>query len=234
MAGDWIKIEKATARKPEVLAIAELLQIHPDHAFGLCVRFWSWCDDHLSSGNARSVTKNALDALLERSGFADALIKVDWLQVRSGSLEVPNFDRHLSQSAKKRGLTAHRVAECKAKKGNAPNVTGALPEKRREDTKTESEGARVVTLETALEFASKKQGYDSETVKAWFSARDSQGWCKGNSLPITNWQSDLDAWVLREARGNAPGGQMQRRPQSEARRDAERTGITSTQTVRRL
>lgn len=30
MAGDWIKVEKATARKPEVLRLADLLQVHPD------------------------------------------------------------------------------------------------------------------------------------------------------------------------------------------------------------
>lgn len=52
MAGDWIKVEKATSRKPEVLRIAAALGVHPDHAFGLCFRFWCWCDDHLKSANA--------------------------------------------------------------------------------------------------------------------------------------------------------------------------------------
>jgi len=30
MAGDWIKIEKATARKPEILRMSELLSVTPD------------------------------------------------------------------------------------------------------------------------------------------------------------------------------------------------------------
>jgi hypothetical protein len=56
------------------------------------------------------------------------------------SLSIPNFDRHMSQSAKARGVTAKRVARHK-RKGNAnanANANGsvtveALPEKRREE-----------------------------------------------------------------------------------------------------
>lgn len=108
MAGDWIKVEKATARKPEVLAIAEILQIHPDHAFGLCVRFWFWCDDQLKTCHAKSVTNVTLDYVVGHTGFANALLEVGWLLARNGSLEVPNFDRHLSESAKKRADSLRR------------------------------------------------------------------------------------------------------------------------------
>lgn len=105
---EWIKVEKATARKPEVLRLADLLGVHPDHAFGLCVRFWFWCDDNLSTGHAPGVTNVTLDAAFGHPGFATALITVGWLRVRDGSLEVPNFDRHLSASAKSRALSGER------------------------------------------------------------------------------------------------------------------------------
>jgi hypothetical protein len=138
MAGDWIKIEKTTARKPEVLRVAAALGIHPDHAFGLCIRWWCWCDDHLETANAAGVSVVLVDSLVERPGFADALILVGWLRVRDGSLEVPNMDRHLSQTAKKRAVTAARVAKHTAKTNskanaqtNADGVSEALPEKRR-------------------------------------------------------------------------------------------------------
>lgn len=108
MAGDWIKIEKATARKPEVLQLADLLSIHPDHAFGLCVRFWMWADDQMANGHAPTVTNVTLDCAFGHNKFADALLKVGWLRVRSGSLEVPNFERHLSESAKNRALSGNR------------------------------------------------------------------------------------------------------------------------------
>lgn len=128
MAGEWIKVEKVTARKPEVLRIAGLLKVHADHAFGLCVRFWFWCDDHLANSNAAGVTKNDVDALLDCPGFADALLSVGWLRVRDGSLEVPNFDRHLSQSSKRRALTAARVSDHRGRKGNKKsNASGVTP-----------------------------------------------------------------------------------------------------------
>lgn len=138
MAGDWIKIEKTTARKPEVLRIAEILQIHPDHAFGLCFRFWSWIDDHLQTANARGVSISLVDSLVDRNGFAEALIDVGWLRVREGSLEIPNMDRHLSQTAKTRAVTAKRVAKHTSKtngKTNGASVSEALAreEKRREE-----------------------------------------------------------------------------------------------------
>lgn len=107
MAGDFIKVEKATARKPEVLRIAMLLQIHPDHAFGLCIRFWSWCDDNMSDGTA-AIDCPILDAVLGTPGFAQALIEVGWLKDRKKALEIPNFDRHLSQSAKVRCAATER------------------------------------------------------------------------------------------------------------------------------
>jgi len=129
MAGDWIKVEKNTARKPEVLRIAAALGIHPDEAFGLCFRFWCWCDDHLESANAAGVSNVLVDALVERKGFADALISVGWLRAREGSLEIPNMDRHLSQTAKKRAVTAQRVARHTHKtnaKTNAGSVSPSL------------------------------------------------------------------------------------------------------------
>lgn len=108
MAGDWIKVEKATARKPEVVGIATRLGIHRRHAFGLCVEFWSWCDDQLKTGHVPSVTTEAIDEFFGHAGFANALLSVGWLLARSGSLEVPHFDRHMSESAKNRALSTVR------------------------------------------------------------------------------------------------------------------------------
>lgn len=108
MAQDWIKVEKTTPEKPEVLCISEILEIHPTHAFGLCVRFWLWCDDQMQSMSQKFVTNVTLDYVVGHKGFADALVVVGWLRVREGSLEVPNFDRHLSESAKKRADSGRR------------------------------------------------------------------------------------------------------------------------------
>ena len=116
MAGDWLKIEKDTARKPEVLAIAKSLGINRQEAFTLCFEFWSWADSSSTDGVIVDVTVDELDALFHCSGFSDALRKVDWLEVRSGSLLVPHFDRHMGQSAKRRALNAKRSAKVRKRK----------------------------------------------------------------------------------------------------------------------
>lgn len=133
MAGDWIKIEKATARKPEVLRIAELLSVHVDHAFGLCVRFWAWCDDHMTDGHALVLELSTLDLTFGHSGFTSALVSVGWLRVRNGCLEVPNFERHLSESAKTRALWSTRKRQQRAKNvsPNCPTKSETREEKRR-------------------------------------------------------------------------------------------------------
>lgn len=113
--------------------MSAILNIHPDHAFGLCVRFWAWCDDNLSNSNATGVTESLLDTLLGHNGVASALIQVGWLQARQGSLVIPNFDRHLSQSAKSRVLAARRQEKYRSRKSNASSVTKTSPDKIRED-----------------------------------------------------------------------------------------------------
>ena len=143
MAGDWIKVEKATARKPEIMGIARELSISMDAAFGLCFRFWCWCDDNLTTGNVFCVTESLLDETFGKQNFASAMVKVGWLQFDGDQMTVPNFERHLSKGAKTRAETAIRVAECKKRKreerysGNEPVTKKALPEKRREDMNTD-------------------------------------------------------------------------------------------------
>ena len=141
MAGDWIKIEMATPDKPEVFAMAAELGIDPDAVVGKLVRFWSWCDQQSIDGNAIPVTQTFLDRITHQPGFSDALRKVGWLEVRSGSLQVPHFDRHNGQSAKARAESNRRVAKHRTVKGNSAGVTDVtqkplqkpLPEKRREE-----------------------------------------------------------------------------------------------------
>lgn len=130
---DWIKVEKSTPRKPEVLRLGAILGIHPDHAFGLCVRFWMWCDEQLQFGCTFGVTGSMIDALLAHNGFADALVEVGWLQVRSGSLAIPNFDRHLSENAKKRAISRKSMAKSRSKARCRESATFTQPEKRREE-----------------------------------------------------------------------------------------------------
>ena len=136
MAGDWMKVEKVTPDKPEIYAMADILDIDPDAVFGKCFRIWSWFDDHTEKGNAPSVTFALLDRKSSVTGFGKAMEQVGWLTNTDEGLNVPNFDRHCGETAKRRGLTAKRVAKSKKTgnaKGNAKVTLDALPEKRREE-----------------------------------------------------------------------------------------------------
>lgn len=119
MAGDWLKIEKDTPEKPEVFAISEKLRISVGDAFLGCFRLWRWADTHTSDGSVPNLPAEAIDTVTRLPGFSQALVAVGWLQVESGTLTLPNFDRHMGQSAKKRVYGAERQRRFRSQDGNA-------------------------------------------------------------------------------------------------------------------
>jgi hypothetical protein len=138
MAGDWIKVQKDTPDKPEVLAIASRMNLDPDAVVGKLVRIWSWFDTHTVDGNALSVTYALLDRLAGVTGFAEQMAFVGWLNQDGHVLSLPNFEYHNGETAKKRALgknrqDKHRSNDESNANSNAPSVTKALPEKRREE-----------------------------------------------------------------------------------------------------
>lgn len=154
MAGDWIKFELITLDKPEVCQIADMAGIDPDAAVGKLLRVWGWFDQQTEDGNAPSVTKKLLDRMVGVSGFCDFMIAVGWMLETAGDdgslVSLPNFGRHNGETAKKRLLTAKRVASHKAKggtanaKSNAASVSDALPKEDVEKSKEQQQqGAGV-------------------------------------------------------------------------------------------
>ena len=123
---------------PAVIGIASATGLDEDTVVGKLHRLWSWANKQTADGNADGVTEKWIDRFLSVTGFAQAMVDVGWLTLRAGGITIPNFDRHNSQSAKVRALTAKRVSACKARKGNAATVTKPVPreEKRREENNT--------------------------------------------------------------------------------------------------
>lgn len=116
MRRPWIKIEACTPDKPEICAIATSLKMDEDMVMGKLVRLWSWVTVNHVKSDDLSVTKEFIDKLVARKGFAEAMIKAGWLQERGERLLLPNFERHHSDAAKTRALTAVRVARHRALK----------------------------------------------------------------------------------------------------------------------
>lgn len=139
MAGDWIKLQKDTPDKPEVLAMATRLGIDPDAVVGKLVRVWSWFDTHTINGNASCVTYSFLDRLTGVTGFAEQMNLVGWLDQQGHDLALPNFGYHNGETAKRRALGKNRTEKHRSgnaegnAEGNASNVTKTSPEKRREE-----------------------------------------------------------------------------------------------------
>jgi hypothetical protein len=151
MAGDWIKLQKDTPDKPEVLAIASRMNLDPDAVVGKLVRIWSWFDTHTVDGNALSVTYALLDRLAGITGFAEQMSFVGWLNQEGHVLSLPNFEYHNGETAKKRALgknrqDKHRSNDESNANSNASSVTNALPEKRREEKSIDIKKDRATSV----------------------------------------------------------------------------------------
>jgi len=201
MAGDWIKIEKSTPTKPEVIAISELLGVSFDHAFGLCFRFWSWCDDHLSDGHARSVTCSAIDTLLGHAGLCAALEKVGWLTVQNDAFAVPNYDRHLSENAKKRALSGRRKQKQRVTQTSRSQRDKSVTreEKRREEnisseTTSLQRYSAVFVKPSVEEIRAYCQERKSQVdAQQFFDFYESKGWMVGRNK-MRDWKACVRTW----------------------------------------
>lgn len=70
-----------------------------------------WCifDSHSTDGFLQGYTLESLDSLTGWPGFSEAMVAVGWLAVKDGlGLEMPEFDAHNGQSAKKRAIDTRR------------------------------------------------------------------------------------------------------------------------------
>lgn len=132
MRRPWIKIEVSTPDKPEICALAKKLRIDADSVVGKLVRLWSWAELSNVDPNDLSVTKEFIDRVCGRKGFAEALIQIGWLQEDGETLFFPKFSRHNGNASKVRGLTARRVELHRHRKAKS-NKLGVTRKRREPD-----------------------------------------------------------------------------------------------------
>jgi hypothetical protein len=143
-------------------------------------------------------------------------------------LYIPNYDRHLSQGAKQRALTARRVANHKGKKnaeGNAPSVTEvthrALPVRYLEEEKEKSINTHSHTAHARPESGGGVEIPPWEHVAAYavtiglaewrakdeFEKLEANGWTDAKGNPIRKWQahfSRVKTWWEADGRPTSP------------------------------
>ncbi len=104
MAGNWIPVSKGLSRKREVISIASATSRSRFEVVGILLDFWAWVDEESADGRLPGLTPASLTAIIGESddAFWTAVVSAGWLVNRSTGLEVPNFQRWLGQSAKRR------------------------------------------------------------------------------------------------------------------------------------
>lgn len=139
MAGDWLKFDKATPDKPEVIVMAATLRISRDEVVGKLLRVWAWADTVSIDGAAVGVPERFIDELVQKKGFAVALRAAGWLHGEDGNLNFANFDRHNGSTAKARAESNRRMVASRKNRNNGCGSVAekaqqkAQPEKRREE-----------------------------------------------------------------------------------------------------
>ncbi len=112
----WIKIDSTLTGKPEVHKLARKLKLDRWSIVGRLIELWGWCDTHTEDGRTM-LSRDDVDAMCGKRGFADALIGVGWLSEDSeDEVSIVDFARHNGASAKRRAEVARDVAKSKAKK----------------------------------------------------------------------------------------------------------------------
>jgi len=112
VAGDWIKMRLDLMEDPAVMEMADRLGVREETVVGYCHAFWSWVSRQCHAESVTGVTLLSLGRRLNLPGFPELLCDVGWLEYDDTGdkpvIRIPNFDRHLSESAKKRALSTNR------------------------------------------------------------------------------------------------------------------------------
>jgi len=191
MPGDWIKLEKTTLTKPEVFQLADILGVDRATVVLALLTVWCWLDSECAECNAPSVTESALNALSGVTGFTQAMVQVGWLEPLEHGYCIPNFERHLSKSAKRRALTARRVQG-----GRTQNVTlPALHQRYQSKSKSKSIEGRVLPSTDPAPRARERDPIWDAVVVEFFSKLDTKKIPKTTATRIGRIVRDLKAYA---------------------------------------
>lgn len=163
MAADWMPIRLDLKDDPAVITIAHETGLDEHGVVGRLVAVWAWANAHTTdgnaSGNALGVTVAWLDRYVGVTGFARAMIAVQWLDTVDASdpsepdsddsiICFPKFDRWNSQAAKRRIDAANRVRAHRAARNDketqtqrACNNSGVTDRVTKEEKRTEEKNA---------------------------------------------------------------------------------------------
>ena len=111
MAGEWLKIDCAIDRKPEVLTVATMVGCPEELVIGRLVRLWAWAV-HVTEDGTVAMPPERLERVAGGDvEFWQAVESVGWIQIEGDQITIPGWEDRFSQSAKARALQNRRVAK---------------------------------------------------------------------------------------------------------------------------
>lgn len=200
---------------PKVVRIASALNADKLRTVGGLMSVWCLFDVHSSDGFLEGYNFAAVDNELRWPGFSQAMADVGWLDEDAKGLNLPRFDTHNGQSAKRRAQDAERKRNVRKTSASEADKTRTREEKRREEI-TEPNGS------VARKRAAKKCPDDFEIdpeLDAWATAERITVNLKAETdkfrdytfkNAITDWRGAWRNWMRR-----AEGDTTKRSPSAE-------------------
>lgn len=142
MAGEWIPIRTDIFDCPQVVRI--LSKLCPDSVrdsservrqtstiVGALVRMWSLFDRYTEDGFLKNYSSEVLDQMVGMAGFSAAVVEVGWLVVVENGLQMPEFSKYLSKTAKTRMKDSQRKKAERAASKECPENVQEVSDKNR-------------------------------------------------------------------------------------------------------
>lgn len=108
---------------PRIGRLVEITDSSEASVIGGLYWLWATADQHSEDGVMPGMTPRTIDRKTGVQGLGDALIAIGWIEAGEKGLLIVRFDEHNGTSAKKRAVTAKRVA---THRSNADVTQGAL------------------------------------------------------------------------------------------------------------
>lgn len=131
MAGDWIKMRGNLWDDPRVSKLVDITGSTEAAVIGALYWLWATADQHTEDGYLPGLSLRQIDRKTGVAGIAAALVNIGWIREEPEGIAIVKFDEHNGTSAKKRAVTAKRVANFRAvtatdDSSNADVTQGAL------------------------------------------------------------------------------------------------------------
>jgi hypothetical protein len=111
MSADWIKMRCNLWDDPRIARVCDETEQTEAAVVGAVYWLWATADQHSVDGFMPGLSLRQIDRKTGVPGFAQAMSAIGWITAQPDGVVIERFDEHNGASAKKRALTARRVAK---------------------------------------------------------------------------------------------------------------------------